>query len=191
MLPQTLHAAVLPSSDRGGIRVQYSKNPFGQRGLDASGFPGAGLYVGNGGAPSGALYVGAGATAAGNMLYNPGGGDRVAVAAAAAAAFGGMPPGLAPVDLVTGDAAALMNVGVASASMALPQMMGARQVMGGAGGAMQVVGGPRMAGMQPGGPNAAAGTGAYLGGYGGGAVQQAAPAALAAQPQPQLQGPPQ
>ena len=26
---QTLQGAVLASSDRGGIRVQYSKNPFG------------------------------------------------------------------------------------------------------------------------------------------------------------------
>jgi hypothetical protein len=38
MVHSALQGAVLPSSDRGGIRVQFSKNPFGRR--DVVGGPG-------------------------------------------------------------------------------------------------------------------------------------------------------
>lgn len=36
MVHSALQGAVLPSSDRGGIRVQYSKNPFGRREIGAT-----------------------------------------------------------------------------------------------------------------------------------------------------------
>lgn len=43
MVHSALQGAVLPSSDRGGIRVQFSKNPFGRRDVVGAGGPHSGL----------------------------------------------------------------------------------------------------------------------------------------------------
>ncbi|KAK3251354.1 hypothetical protein CYMTET_39304 [Cymbomonas tetramitiformis] len=51
---QTQQGATLNSSDRGGIRIQFSKNPFGQRrGGGSGGYGGGGYGGGYGGGPGG------------------------------------------------------------------------------------------------------------------------------------------
>jgi hypothetical protein len=50
MVHSALQGAVLPSSDRGGIRVQFSKNPFGRR--DIMGGMSSGPHSGLSGSPA-------------------------------------------------------------------------------------------------------------------------------------------
>jgi hypothetical protein len=50
LVHEMLQGAVLTSSDRGGIRVQYSKNPYGKR--EPVGAGGMGGLFGAGGPPS-------------------------------------------------------------------------------------------------------------------------------------------
>uniref|UniRef100_A0A7S0S4L0 RRM domain-containing protein n=1 Tax=Chlamydomonas leiostraca TaxID=1034604 RepID=A0A7S0S4L0_9CHLO len=57
-----LQGAVLASSDRGGVRIQYSRNPFGRRSSNPGG--GAGGLGGAGGAGTGGVFDAFGAAAA-------------------------------------------------------------------------------------------------------------------------------
>lgn len=87
MVHSALQGAVLASSDRGGIRVQYSKNPFGRRdvssssphtpGITASAEDVAGLVSSPGGA---AMQSGGGVNAT-SLLSNMTGGAANMVAA--------------------------------------------------------------------------------------------------------------
>ncbi|KAI8464985.1 MAG: hypothetical protein J3K34DRAFT_388206 [Monoraphidium minutum] len=110
MVHQTLQGAVLHSSDRGGVRIQYSKNPFGRRedappgdALGGAGAGGAGQHHAAAvaaAAQAAAAAAGAGAPATVMLTSGGGGGGGSGGGGAPAAAppaimlpaAGGMPP---------------------------------------------------------------------------------------------------
>ncbi|GFH21187.1 RRM domain-containing protein [Haematococcus lacustris] len=57
----TYQGAVLPSSERGGIRIQYSKNPFGRRQLVDMSTSSPNMGMSGGGAGSSAAFAGSAA----------------------------------------------------------------------------------------------------------------------------------
>lgn len=84
MVHSALQGAVLASSDRGGIRVQYSKNPFGRRDVPTSPHTGgmtptAEEMAGLVGSPRAALPSGGGVNAT-SLLSNMTGGTANMVA---------------------------------------------------------------------------------------------------------------
>ncbi len=81
--------ALLATSDRGPIRVQFSKNPFGRKRADLAGGPSAELvhvFAGGGGGGPGGGYFGHGG------VYAPPLGYPGAPAAGAVPLAGGVPP---------------------------------------------------------------------------------------------------
>ncbi|KXZ46586.1 hypothetical protein GPECTOR_42g797 [Gonium pectorale] len=89
----TLQGALLPSSDRGPIRLQFSKNPYGKRSQYGGGGAGGagGLYgVGPAGAQSAALFDAAAAGGPGTGMV-PASMASALMAASAGADFSGWP----------------------------------------------------------------------------------------------------